>query len=207
MAILCVMFFITVSAQEVKRETDILSVGLNYGRATENSFPFNNRNYTYETQYFKGQVNYVFSQKKRLNFELNIEPSVYFSEHQLLNKGFIQYNSSPDFMDRRERFSKEKTFQEYVLGLGLVMRLKISKKVSSYLLGSVGPMFSNGDTERLKKGFAFSDIFGFGLSYRLKKISFDSRLTIRHNSNANLSKPNHGHNSVGIESGISFRIK
>jgi hypothetical protein len=68
-------------------------------------------------------------------------------------------------------------------------------------------MISGEDTERLKKGFAFSDILGFGFSYKQKNILFDLRMSLRHNSNANFYQPNDGHNSVGIESGISFQLK
>ena len=68
-------------------------------------------------------------------------------------------------------------------------------------------MVSGDDTERLKKGFAFSDIFGLGISYKVNYITLDLRSTIRHNSNANLYMANNGHNSVGIESGILFKLK
>ena len=67
-------------------------------------------------------------------------------------------------------------------------------------------MISNEDTERLRRGFAFSDILGLGFSWKQKRILFDFRLTLRHNSNLNFASPNKGHNSFGIESGISFQL-
>ena len=68
-------------------------------------------------------------------------------------------------------------------------------------------MISTQDTERLRKDFAFSDILGFGFSYKQKQVLIDLRLTLRHSSNADFYQPNYGHNSIGIESGISFQLK
>ncbi|MBZ9626631.1 acyloxyacyl hydrolase [Psychroflexus sp. CAK1W] len=106
-----------------------------------------------------------------------------------------------------QEFLRLKSFQEYALHIGLVLRYEITESFSTYAVGSVGPMVSNLGTERLRKGFAFSNVLGFGLSYRQNRLLFDVRLSFRHNSNANLYLPNNGHNSVGIESGMSYQLK
>ena len=208
------IFFISIiftnktSTQEIEKKEQInrIRLGLNYGQASQANFPFNNQNYLYENTYFKIQVNYLLTQRKRLKFELNLEPSLYFSKHQLLNEHFITPESSPDYLEQRERFTKKKTFNEYAINVGLIARYKITNNLSTYLLGSIGPMISGKDTERLKKGFTFSDIIGVGFSYEQKIILFDFRLTLRHNSNFEFYAQNSGHNSVGIESGISIQL-
>jgi len=198
--------FSSLLAQESskKKRFKELRIGLNYGQASQARFPFNNDNYFYENTYLKGQINYLLREKNKFRLEVNIEPSIYFSEHQLLNPFFIQPSRGDDFLEQRERFTQRKRFNEYALNFGLITRYEFIKNLSGYLLFSVGPMIGTEDTERLRSGFAFSDIFGIGASYRQKKIVFDFRFTLRHSSNANLSRPNNGHNSVGFESGISF---
>ena len=184
-----------------------LRLGLNYGQASQNKFPLDNPNYAYSNQYLKFQINFSSVKDKKLSYEFNIEPSLYLSEHQLLNENFIQPDDNPDYLNQRALFTKERSFQEYVVNFGIILRYKITHEFSSYLLGSIGPMWATAETERLKKGFAFSDILGLGFSYQINKVVLDLRTTLRHNSNANLSKPNHGHNSVGIETGISFFLR
>lgn len=181
-------------------------IGLNYGKATQSFFPFNNANYIYNTEYYKVQISSVIASKNKFKLEYNIEPSLYTSEHQLLNPHFIQSKHGKNYLEQRDTYTEKRVFKEYVLNLGLTFKYEIAKKLAPYLLISIGPLFSDADTERLKKGFAFSDIVGAGLSYNLNTIYLDLRLTLRHNSNASLFTPNMGHNSIGIESGISFQL-
>ncbi|WP_299672722.1 acyloxyacyl hydrolase [uncultured Tenacibaculum sp.] len=191
---------ITLFSQERK-----IYLGLNYGRATQNSFPLNDPDYDYDNQYLKVQINYPLTLKDNFNFELLIEPSVYFANHQLLNEQFV-LPTTENYLELREKFTKRRAFEEYALNIGILVRYNVFSNFSSYLLGSVGPMISNEDTERLRRGFAFSDILGLGFSWKQKRILFDFRLTLRHNSNLNFASPNKGHNSFGIESGISFQL-
>ena len=205
LCILGISLNLKIHAQDNGSQGYPLSLGMNYGLASQDNFLSNNLNYLYENRFLKIQINYRFHQKK-LQYELLIEPSIYFAEHQLLNKFFIVPESGPDFRARQERFTQRRSFEEYALNLGIVVRYPILQNLSTYILGSVGPMVSNDDTERLKKGFAFSDILGFGLTFQYNRLLFDVRLTLRHNSNADLYKPNHGHNSLGLESGIAFQL-
>ena len=192
-------------SQEIENNGRI-SLGLNYGQAAQDKFPYDNPDYLYQNQYFKIQLNYLLSKKKRFRFEFHAEPSLYLSEHQLLNKYFIKPEDNPDFLIERKRFTQRRTFNEYALHMGIIIRYELLNDFSTYLLGSTGPMYSGEDTERLKQGFAFSNIFGLGFSYKEKKVLFDIRLTIRHSSNLELSQPNHGHDSTGIEFGISHEL-
>ncbi len=202
------LFFICslfLSLQFIKAQERKIYLGLNYGRATQNSFPLNDPDYSYDNQYLKVQINYPLTFKENFNFELLIEPSVYFANHQLLNEQFV-LPTTENYLELREKFTKRRAFEEYALNIGILVRYNIFSNFSSYLLGSVGPMISNEDTERLRRGFAFSDILGLGFSWKQKRILFDFRLTLRHNSNLNFASPNKGHNSFGIESGISFQL-
>jgi hypothetical protein len=67
-------------------------------------------------------------------------------------------------------------------------------------------MYIDTDSERLKKGWAFSDIFGLGLNYKKNAISLDVKTMIRHISNGNTKYPNFGYNSVGIEFGCYYEF-
>lgn len=191
------------SAQWINR------VGINLGTATQSTFPFNLEVYDYSTQYVKVQLSKQLKGEAYFRFEILAEPSIYWAKHQLLDENYIQPSSSGDteYLMLRELYTQERSFQEFALNLGILARAKINTSLSYYGLISVGPMISTAHTERLKKGFAFSDIFGLGFSLQQKQIQFDLRLTLRHNSNANLSQPNAGHNSSGIELGINFLLQ
>ncbi len=51
----------------------------------------------------------------------------------------------------------------------------------------------------MDSGLAFSDVIALGLSYQIKDIFLDFRYSMRHVSNANLSLPNNGLNSMNVE--------
>lgn len=82
-------------------------LGLNYGQSTQSKFPFNNSDYLHYNKYLKIQINYLLGKKKKFSFELNIEPGIYYSQHQLLNEHFIQPGRGIDYLEQRERFIKK----------------------------------------------------------------------------------------------------
>ncbi len=92
--------------------------------------------------------------------------------------------------------------KEFALGIGIITRYNLINNISVYALGSVGPMIIDTETERLAKGFAFSDVFSLGLSYKLNSITIDTRYGVRHTSNLNLQNPNSGYNSANFEIGF-----
>ncbi|WP_075340447.1 acyloxyacyl hydrolase [Tenacibaculum agarivorans] len=199
---LCFLNYNSLYAQEAKNR---YSLGLNYGQASQNLFPLNDSDYLYNNQFLKLQVNYKLTQKQNFNFELLLEPSVYFVNYQLLNEQFIR-SETDNYLALRRLYTQRRKFLEYALNIGILLRYNITNNFSSYLLASVGPMVSGADTERLKKGFAFSDVVGLGFALQQNRITFDFRITLRHNSNLDFAFPNSGHNSSGIESGISFQL-
>ena len=201
----CFLFIASVLvAQAQERKT--VRLGLNYGVGSQSIFPFNSPNYLYDNKYLKMQINYLLQQKSKWIFELNIEPSYYECRHQLLNMYYVQPHFGADYIDQRAKFTQLITFNEYALNIGLISRRYILTNLSIYFLESIGPMIGDQGTERLRKGFAFSDIFAFGTSYKIKRIQFDLRLSLRHTSNAGLYFPNYGHNSSCIEGGCSLEL-
>ena len=67
-------------------------------------------------------------------------------------------------------------------------------------------MITDTETERLSKGFAFSDVLALGFSLKVDKVIFDVRPSLRHVSNAQLQSSNAGFNTSNIEFGISFSL-
>ena len=202
--VLCINFCSI--AQDSPKINRTLRLGFNYGYGTQQNFPFNSTDYTYDVQFYKLQINYGLKGKRKWKLELNIEPSIYTAEHQLLNIYYVQPKFGNDYLDKRVLFAKHKQFNEYVLNTGLLLRHNTFKQLDTYVLGSIGPMISNTETERLVKGFAFSDIIALGISYEVKSIFLDLRFSIRHVSNATIKLPNSGHNSANMEIGFSFQL-
>jgi len=199
------VFINKVNAQDTIQKNKKIRLGFNYGFGTQQSYPFNSKDYTYDVQFYKIQINYLISKKTKWSFEINVEPSIYFNEHQLLNKYYVQPNED-DYLKKREEFTKLKPLNEYVLNLGFLTRYHVFNNFSTYILGSVGPMYSDTDTERMNAGFAFSDIIALGLSYQINTFFLDFRYSMRHVSNANLSEPNNGYNSMNFEFGLTYQL-
>lgn len=185
-------------SQEKKQN---LAIGFSYGIGNE----IKNTDYTYTNRYFKGQFYYTFKTNKNFKFELLVQPEINFATHQLLNLYFVTPDE-PDYEAKREAYTQLKDIQEYVLNVGLVIRKPITDRFSLYVLLSVGPMITDTETERLSKGFAFSDVFGLGFSYKTKKFTLDLRPNIRHTSNAGLQNSNAGFNTYNLEAGVVFPL-
>jgi hypothetical protein len=181
-----------------------ISIGFFYGNGSEDRFPFNSKDYTHEVSIFKVQLNYNLKQKNNWSNQLFIAPEYSKSKHQLINKYFIKHSDSENYLELRELYSKERTISEIGLNIGGNIRYSISKPLSIYALGSIGPMMTNRSTERLPRGFTFVDVFSLGISYKIQNISVDFRYGIRHLSNLNFRQPNHGHNTTNFEFGITL---
>lgn len=194
----CVFKYVTAFSQEKQPK---YALGFSYGVGNE----IKNTDYTYTNRYLKGQFYYTFDTTKNFRFELLLQPEINFATHQLLNIYFVTPDE-PDFEIKREMYAKRKNIREYVLNIGLVVRKPITNNFSIYAVLSVGPMLTDTETERLSKGFAFSDVFGIGFSFKTKKITFDLRPNVRHTSNAGLQNANAGFNTFNIEAGVVFPL-
>jgi hypothetical protein len=185
-------------------EVRSLRLGFSYTLGKQPFFPFSSPDYIYTVQGLTVLTNYPVAKRGRFSYELQIEPGIYSARHRLLNEFFVQPNRGPDYLEQRERFTKDKTIPEYALNLGFQVRYDLKAKISFFLLASLGPMYSGTETERLAKGFAFADVIALGLSYKTGKFMFEIRPGLRHVSNANLQYPNSGHNSSNLDFGISL---
>lgn len=182
-----------------------LRSGLILGHASQNTFLKQDSDYTYESSIIKFSNHFNLSRKRKHSWEILVEPSYYRSKHQMINYWFISHTVE-NADELRADFMKLKTINEYVLNVGVVYRRYLNLNSSVFATLNSGPMYIDTETERLKKGFAFSDILSVGYNYRLKNLSFDAKCMIRHASNANLQMPNYGLNSVGFEIGSYYEF-
>jgi hypothetical protein len=178
-------------------------LGICYGTGTQQIFPYNNKDYIYNVNGYKILINHPVGITGKLSYELQFEPGIYFAKHQLLNEYFVQPKDGTDYLEQRKIFTQEKTITEYVLNAGFQVRYCIKPGLSLSLIGGIGPIYSDTETERLARGFAFSDVVAIGMAYKTGKLMFEIRPGLRHVSNADLKYPNSGHNSSNIDFGIS----
>ena len=184
------------SAQDKKGKIEI---GLNYGFGSE----FSNSNYTFTNNFYKAQLYYQIKETKHFQYEILIQPEINFATHQLLNFYFVK-PETPDYIEKREEYTKLKDVHEYVLNFGFLVRKPIGKIFSIYALASVGPMITDTETERMSDGFAFADVVAFGVTAKVDQFRFDIRPSIRHVSNAGLNSENAGYNTKNVEIGVSY---
>lgn len=175
--------------------------GFAYGLGNE----FKNRNYTYTNQYFKLQLYYKINDTKSFKYEFVLQPELNLATHQLLNLYFVKPDET-DYIAKREQYTKLKNVKEYVLNIGFLLRKPMFKSASIYVLGSVGPMITDTETERLSKGFAFADVLAIGFTFKVNRVKLDLRPNIRHISNAGLQKTNSGYNTKNIDFGFLFTL-
>ena len=181
-------------------------VGLLIGSANQKNFPFSSNDYIYSSTHLKLQFNKKLWEWGAWDAHITVEPGFYRVDHQLLNLFFITPDNA-NFEARRERFLQPRTFNEYALNIGLRMSRNVFKNINAYGLISSGPMYAEQSTEHLKGGFAFSNVFGAGIQYKLSKNwRWDARIIARHTSNAGTKRPNSGHNSFGAETGVIFML-
>lgn len=194
----------SVYGQESTSKYFISTVGIHVGSSSQESFLGNDPDYSHDNTFINLQLTHVAKTKGNWSFEILAQPTFYQTTHQLLNLFYITPEDFENFEELRDRFTKSNDYQEFTLHLGIQVRYNITQDWSLYTIGAVGPQISTESTERLRKGFTFSDMVGIGTSYQFKKLRWDFRASLRHTSNAQLSQPNSGHNSFSIETGISY---
>lgn len=200
-----IAYLLSFNIKAQDKTTDI-TIGFSYGFGTQQSFPFNSKDYSYKPQSFKAIATYTFKNTSKWKFEAFFEPAIYISKHQLLNKYYVKPSEYRNYLELRDIYMQEKTINEYALGFGIIVNYKLLNSVNIHALGSIGPMISNTSTERLDKGFAFSDVVALGLSFNTSSIIFDIRAGLRHVSNLSFNETNSGHNSSFLEFGCRFTL-
>ncbi|RCS27289.1 hypothetical protein DUT90_08290 [Polaribacter sp. WD7] len=95
----------------------------------------------------------------------------------------------------------------YGVEFGFVVKKKLISKLDIQGGISLGFNYIDTRTERLAKGFTFTENFSLGFSYNVFKKSFIYLGTnFGHVSNLDFQKPNDGYNILGIDIGYSFEI-
>jgi hypothetical protein len=176
------------------------SVGAVYGFGKNN-----NKDYTYSNEIYKLQCFYHFRKGGFFDYDFLIQPEVNFAKHQLINFYYVK-ETEPNFEQKRAEYTKLKNINEYVLNFGFVIRKNISKSINVFAVGSVGPMITDTETERLPKGFAFCDVFAMGICYKKNGFQLEIKPNLRHTSNAGLGSYNSGINTKNIEFGVAFDL-
>lgn len=200
----CLSLTILISANsDAQDSTRTFRIGFTYARGNQQLFPYNDPDYNYSFNGYKLLLNYPLKTGV-FCYELQVEPSIYATKHQLLNEFYIQPETGDDYLLQREIYTQEKTIMEYALNIGIQVRYNINSMISLIILGSIGPVYSDTQTERLAKGFAFSDIIQIGAGYRIKRVMIEIKSGLRHVSNLDIQYPNAGHNATTIDFGISF---
>ena len=197
--LLCLLLLFSALKVIAQEEKPCLSIGFNYGFGSE----FNNNDYTFTNHFYKLQLYYKLKETKHFQYEILVQPEVNFGTHQLLNFYFVK-PEEPDYIEKRAEYTKLKDVHEYVLNIGFLVRKPVGKKCSFYVLGSIGPMITDKETERMSEGFAFADVLAVGFSLNVRNLQFDLRPSIRHVSNAGLGSENAGYNTKNIEVGVSY---
>lgn len=193
--------FFTCTAFYAQNKSHKIELGFYYGYGNE----LRNDDFTHTNNFYKIQICYLIKETRKLKCELVLQPELNLSTHQLIDPDFITPDD-PDYIEKREKFTKLRNINQYILNLGLVVRKPISNNFSVYILVSVGPMIMEKETERLAKGFVFSDVIALGFSIKINTITFDVRPSFHHDSNAGLQSPNLGFNTKNIEFGFSFPL-
>jgi hypothetical protein len=192
------LFFTVLYSQDRNQR---ITLGFYYGVGKDIS----KRDYSYNCHYYKLQINYAIKSPKKIRYDLTIQPEINFAEFQ--SNGDDSIVSNPlNATQISSDFANCKLIRECILNLGFKMSKPISEKCSVYLLGSIGPMITDKETDRLSSGFAFSDVFAIGLTFKTNKMVFDLRPSFRHVSNASIKVINRGYNIINAEFGVYFSL-
>jgi len=199
------MYFSSFSQNEKKGIFQRVNYGFNYGTGHEDNFLFNSKDYSYDVKLYKVQLYYPLHKKNFFSYEVLVQPEINIAQHQLHNVHFVR-PEEPNYLEKRILYAQKRTFNEYVLNIGFLVRKQLLKRVNTYLLLSVGPSYINIESEHLAKGFAFSDNINLGLNFTVSKhIILDFRSGLRHISNAGLQRPNGGYNTLNLEFGFIYK--
>jgi len=197
--LLLTLFSFLFLAKMYGQHVDNFAIGFNYGFGNE----FKNKNYIFDNHFYKLQVYYNLKENKNIQYQILLQPEINFARHKLLNLYFVKPETA-DFEEKRITYTQLKKIHEYVLNVGFLVRKPINEKFSVYALGSIGPMITDTETERMSEGFAFADVLAIGLCVKVQRFQFDVRPGVRHVSNAGLGDSNSGYNTKNIEFGISY---
>jgi hypothetical protein len=194
----------TISQEKKKAILKPYKIGFLYNYGTNENFLFDDVDYTYSTQTYKGQLFYKLRTWKNWDFELIAQPQIQFLNHQLINEQFITPDQE-NYLEKRVEFTQSKKMNLYGIEFGFAGIKKITQNV--YFQGSLSLGFTIVDTrtERLAKGFTFIENLSLGILYKTtSKSQFYLGTNFGHVSNLDSQKPNDGYNILGLEIGYNY---
>jgi hypothetical protein len=184
-----------------------IRIGFDLGHGTQRAFPFHDPVYYRKTTGYKVEIYYPLKEA-RWSWEVLVEPSYYYARQRLRIPEYVtEAEYGPDYLELRAVYSQMRTINEFALNAGIVSRYNFSSAFSAFFLISSGPFYGDKKTERLAKGFAFSDVTALGTTYANGRLRFEFRAGLRHVSNLNTQHPNKGHNTSTLDFGITWLFK
>jgi hypothetical protein len=148
--------------------------------------------YRYEVYFYQFQYYYSIKSRQKWSFELLLQP---------------QFNTTK--IPQVDDLSAEVYGYEFGLNVGILVRRNIfNDHIGVYGLISLGPHYISNAPQRQSKGFIFSDNVMGGVHVRIAKDTYlDLRGGLRHISNAGLSRPNGGMNTIVLSAGVMIALK
>lgn len=190
-----------------QQKRSLNKVGLQYSYATEDNFLFNDKDYSYNAATYKVQLFYELGNWKSIQFEILLQPQIQYIQHQLLNSYFV-LPTEENFEEKITEFTKPKNINLLGFEVGFNAKRKISNHFFIQSTIGLGVATISNRTERLAKGFTFIENAAIGFLYETKsKIGYYLGITIGHVSNFNTQKPNSGYNQLGLEIGLTYKLK
>jgi len=201
--ILCIS--IASIAQEKKQELKPENISVFYGFGNEQNILFDDTDYLYKSKHIKVSFEYPLKDGT-YHLNLAIQPQIHFLKHQLLNEQFIR-PSQENFEENRIIFAQLKSMQLYALEFEINISRRIFKNLEAKAFLGFGPAYIDTKTERLAKGFTFIENLGVAIRCQIGKQFFiELRPHLRHTSNAGITLPNSGYNTLNMEMGISIEL-
>ena len=202
-----ILFFIVLASGMLQGQNNSQVVGITSSIGVQSIFPFNSGSYEYSFKSIGLFWKRPFRSNGQWTLSYQLEPSYYHAHHKLTNPWYKLNERDQLYSAKIPIFQAPKTIREYVLKFGFDIQYELAPKWHVNMLLSIGPTYSNTETERLAKGFAFSDAVVLGVIYKMSNFQINVLSGIRHVSNANLKQPNNGHNASLIECRIGYLLK
>lgn len=180
-------------------------VGFLFNTTNENNYLFDDPDFNYSSKVYKVQLHYHLKKFWGLNFNLIVQPQFQSIQHQLLNKHFVTPDIE-DYLEKRTRFTQQKTMHFYGFELGFALEKQLFKNLQVQANFGLGLGSINTETERLAKGFTFIENISLGINYDIDKIGLYFGTNIGHMSNLDFQLPNSGYNLLGYEFGINYAL-
>lgn len=192
-------------AQEKGQRLKPNNLSVYYGFGNEQNMFFDDTDYLYKSKHIKISLDYPLNDRT-YHLSLAIQPQIHFLKHQLLNKYFVK-PTEQNFEENRIIFTQLKSMQLYALEFEINISRRILKKMEVKAFFGLGPAYINTKTERLAQGFTFIQNLGIAIRYQLgKQLFFELRPHLRHTSNAGITLPNSGYNTLNLEMGLSIEL-